>query len=238
MRSLLTLFFAIPCLWGASVSQAELKPEMVHVADSKKNLAYVRDGLYVGGDRAINHVSVRDIRYARNAGSQGGYERIVIDLQGTQDGEPAAVPRPPYYQVAVNPDERRLVVTLWGKPRLEFDPLKIKAAFKKSSAIQAVSLLPRVEDDSWTFVFELKDESPVEVFELSNPVRIIIDLKTLKKSSVFAQPSETKAKPKLRAKAKPKASAPNKPAVVLPPESTRPPIPLDPELEEKPEDHG
>ena len=97
---------------------AELRPDKVHVADAKKNLSYIRDGLFVGGDKAIDDVVVKDIRRAANP---GGFERVVIDLQGTKNGEPAAIPRPPYYQVAVTPDEKRIVFTIWGKPKLGFD---------------------------------------------------------------------------------------------------------------------
>jgi hypothetical protein len=38
-------------------------------------------------------------------------------------------------------------------------------------------LLPRLEDQTWTLAFELKSKSPVEVFELTKPVRIILDIK-------------------------------------------------------------
>lgn len=157
-------------------ARGEIRPEKVHVADSKKTKAYIRDGLIIGGDRAIDDVTVKDIRRAKNQ----GFERIVIDLEGTQNGEAAGIQRPPYYQFAVTPDERRLVVTLWGRPKLNFNSKKVVAAFKKSTVIQNVMLLPKLEDNSWTFVFELKSDSPVEVFELSNPVRVIVDIQPKK----------------------------------------------------------
>jgi hypothetical protein len=157
-------------------AQAAIRPDKVHVADSKKTQNYVKDGLIVGGDRAIDDVVVRDIRRAANA----GYERIVIDLQGNQGGETAAIPRPPYYQVAVTPDEKRLVFTVWGHPKLNFDAPKVLKSFKKSPVVASVELLPRVENDSWTFVIGLKSDKPVEVFELTQPVRIIVDVKNSK----------------------------------------------------------
>jgi hypothetical protein len=159
----------------SSAASAELRPDKVHVADAKKNLSYIRDGLFVGGDKAIDEVVVKDIRRAANP---GGFERVVIDLEGSKNGEPAAIPRPPYYQVSVTPDEKRLVFTLWGKPKLGFDSNRVVAAFRKSSVIENVVLLPKVEDNTWTFVFELKGDSPVEVFELADPVRVIIDIKS------------------------------------------------------------
>ncbi len=155
-------------------ARAALRPDKVHVADAKKTQAYVRDGLIVGGDAAIDDVTVRDIRRATNR----DFERIVIDLEGTLAGEPAAIQRPPYYHVAVTPDEKRLVLTLWGRPKLAFDSGLVVRTFKKSSVIGTVELLPRLDDESWTFVLGLKEGSPVEVFELSNPVRIIVDIKS------------------------------------------------------------
>ena len=159
---------------GRAFALAELRPEKVHTADTKKTETYIRDGLFIGGDKAIDEVWIKDIRRAANP----RYERVVIDLEGNMRGEPAAIQRPPYFQVAVSPDEKRLTFTIWGKPKFSFDPKKILAAFKKSVAVQNVSLLPRLEDESWTFVLEMKGGYPIEVFELSNPVRIIVDVRT------------------------------------------------------------
>jgi hypothetical protein len=154
------------------IAHGDLKPDKVHVSDTKKDNYYIHDGLFVGGDRAIDEVAITDIRRANSA----KFERVVIDLEGTQMGEPSAIPRPPFYQVAVSPDEKRLVVTVWGKPRLEFDAKKAVASFAKSANFSSVSLLPKVEEDSWTFVMNLKSDRPVEVFELTHPVRVIVDV--------------------------------------------------------------
>ena len=160
-------------LGSVGESHALLKPEKVRVADSKKTQSYLKDGLVTGGDRAIDDVMIREIRRAANP----GFERLVIDLEGTQHGEPAAVARAPYYQVAVNPDEKRLVFTLWGNPKLGFDPKKVLGAFKRSPVVDTIQLLPKLEDKTWTFVVNLKSGRPVEVFELTDPARIIVDIK-------------------------------------------------------------
>lgn len=162
------------CFGPQSVlAMADLKPEKIHTADSKKTKAYVRDGLITGGDRAMNEVIVKDIRRAANS----GFERVVIDVNGNRNGEEAAIARPPYYQVAVNPDESRIVITMWGHMKLAFNPKKIIAAFKRSHVVENVILFPVLEDDTWTFVFEIKTGHPVEVFELSNPARVIMDIR-------------------------------------------------------------
>lgn len=161
---------------AACVTQAAwsaLKPDQVYFAESRKNNDYLKAGLVVGGDRAVNQVNVNDIRRAFNK----KYERIVLDLQGTRDGEPVAIPRPPYYQVLISPEEKRLVISLWGDPRLGFDAAQVVKEFKKSQVVESVELLPRLEEDKWTFVINLKQAQPVEIFELKDPVRLILDIR-------------------------------------------------------------
>ena len=172
-HSLFVFAMGASLFWTTLSPRAEIRPDRVHAAVNKQLRAYIHDGLITGGDRMIDQVIVKDIRRSTNS----KYDRIVMDLIGTQKGEPAAIKRPPYYQIAVTPDERRIIFTLWGNPKLDFDPKKILASFKHSSVIQNIVLLPRLEDQLWTFVIELKSDSPVEVFELSNPVRVIVDIK-------------------------------------------------------------
>ena len=152
-----------------------LNSDHVHVVEPRKNKAYIKDGVFIGGDRAIDDVVVKDIRRAANL----GFDRMVIDLEGNKNGEPAAISRPPYYQISVSPEEKRLTFTVWGRPKLHFNAKKVLAAFKKSPIIQKIELLPRLEDNSWTFTVNLKSGTPVEVFELSDPIRIIVDIRTL-----------------------------------------------------------
>ena len=74
----------------SAVAHAELRPEKVYVAENRKTQTYIKDGLIVGGDQAIQDVIVKDIRRAKNP----LFERIVIDLEGNQGGEPAVIQRP------------------------------------------------------------------------------------------------------------------------------------------------
>jgi hypothetical protein len=114
MRLIYLVSLVLALNGSAAWALADLRPEKIHTADAKKNQFYIRDGLIVGGDKAIDEVVVKEIRRATNP----GYERIVIDLEGNRGGEPVAIQRPPYFQVSVTPDEKRLVFTLWGKPKL------------------------------------------------------------------------------------------------------------------------
>lgn len=164
------------CLVLSTTVLADLRPEKVYVAENRKTQTYIKDGLIVGGDQAIQDVVVKDIRRAKNP----LFERIVVDLEGNQAGEPSAIQRPPYYQVAVTPDEKRLVFTVYGKPKLGLDAKKVNSEFKHSEWVQGIQLYPKIERDSWTFALEMKSGQAVEVFELADPVRVIIDIRNSK----------------------------------------------------------
>jgi hypothetical protein len=181
MRKFLPLLIGVGLI-GAGTSALVLayvpglKPEKVRVAEKTKRGAYVRDGLIVGGDQAITDVIILDLRQSKKY----GFERLVLDLEGNLDGEPATIDRPPYFQTEVSPDMRRVVFTVWGNPRLAIDSAKIVRRFRKSKLVRKVHLMPVLEPDRWRFVLEMKKKAAVEVFELSNPIRIVMDLKPRK----------------------------------------------------------
>lgn len=169
----ISLGFLMLLLGAPSFSWCDLRPEKVFIADVKKTKNYIKDGLITGGDQTVNDFTIKDIRHAKNS----EYERLVIDIEAGPALETAPVARAPYYQIAVTPDEKRLVVTLYGKPKLNFEAKKVVESFKRSSVVQQINLLPLLDEESWTFSFEMKSGHPVEVFELSNPIRIILDIK-------------------------------------------------------------
>ncbi len=161
---------------SAQANVPSLNADRVHTSAGQKLNFYIREGLFAGGDRTIEDVVVLDIRFAKNQ----GYERLVLDLEGNHKGDLGALKKPPYYQVSVTPDMKRLTVTLFGKPRLSIDPKRIHTAFRKSQNVSSLELLPLLEKDRWSFIVNLAQEQPVEVFELSNPIRIIVDIKNKK----------------------------------------------------------
>jgi len=167
----------LPFVLLGSTAVAALEPNEVREALPKKTESYLKDGVISGGDRDVQAGLVKNIRRAVN----GGFERVVIDI----DAE-----RAPYYQAAVEPSQRRILITLFGNPRIGLNAKKITEDFKKSPLVSRVELLPKVEDDAWTFALHLRSAVPVEVFELTSPTRIIFDLKN----------GASAAKPVVRAK--------------------------------------
>ncbi len=161
-----------------STASGALEPNQVREALPKKTESYLKEGIISGGDRETQFGIIRDVRRATN----GGFERIVIDVDAD---------RAPYYQAAIEPNQRRIVVTIFGSPKLALNAKNIVEQFKKSPLVTRIDFFPLVEEDSWTFALYLKAAVPVEIFELTSPTRIIFDLK-----GTPALLSETSAKMK------------------------------------------
>lgn len=158
---------------GPAFAAKGLNPGKVYTAAGKKTEHYVKEGLITGGDRAVDDVVVLDLRVAAHK----GYDRIVLDLEGNREGDPAPIKRPPYYQVSMTPEMHRMVFTVSGRPKLAFDSKKVHGGLKKSRLVRSVELFPVLEKDRWTFALDLKKGKGIEVFELADPVRVIIDIK-------------------------------------------------------------
>jgi hypothetical protein len=131
----------------------------------KKNL-YIAEGSITGGDRSQSDFTVSSVRIAANP---AGYDRLVIDLAHTKNA--------PFFMIQNDPGTRRIVVTLYGKPKLDFSSQSAIQAAKKTKTIKKLDFIPLVESDRWMFSIESQTGVKSEVFELNDPSRIIIDLK-------------------------------------------------------------
>jgi hypothetical protein len=157
----------------ASLGHA-IQTEKIYTVSTHKTGSFIHDGLLVGGDQnRAPSVVVKDVRRSTHP----GFERIVLDLDEGRPTATRSLDRLPYFQVAAQLNEKRVVITLWGDPKLGFDSQKVKAAFAKSAVVQEIDLMPRVEEENWTFALNLKKAQGIEVFELAHPARLIIDLK-------------------------------------------------------------
>lgn len=132
----------------------------------KKN-AYLAEGSFSGGDGANTDFHVSQVRVAANP---AGYDRLVIELK------PEAG-RPPFYMVENDPSNKRVQVTLYGKAKLDFSSQTAIQQAKKTKHISRLEFLPLLGSDRFTFVIKTQVAVKTEVFELSTPSRIIIDLK-------------------------------------------------------------
>lgn len=182
--------------WAVLVpsTYAALDSSQVHPTEMKKTNTYVQKGIFMGGSATVKEAMVEDIRRARNP----GYERVVIDLK-EMDQDAATSP---YYQVAIEPETRRVVVSLFGRIRSNFSVPKTKALFLKSPVVNRIELYPQADPEVWMASFQLKDAPAVEVFELASPRRLILDFK------MSAPERLTEASPAKKAR-RPKPAAPN-----------------------------
>ena len=169
-----TLFNVFFMILGFGVTlEAKIAPNMIQNALLSKTNAYRDNGLFVGGDSGTEGVVVREIRHGRPK----EYEALVIELWQNLSGELTPLNLPPYFHVALIPEEQKIQIAIWGHPTLQYNAKETLRQLKKSTLIEDIDLLPKVENELWTFSLRLKKAVWAEVFELSNPARITLHLK-------------------------------------------------------------
>ena len=172
IQSFLILF--LPVLFLAQSSHAQFDDLKFKQALKLKKDFYVSDVSITGGDRTSSDFSISNVRIANNP---AGFDRVVIDLAGNQNGKKSKLDRPPFYLIQVDSEHKRLLVTLYGKPKLDFSTQSAIQSAKKAKHISEIEFAPLTEQDRWTWAIHTKAVSKAEVFELTEPARIIIDLK-------------------------------------------------------------
>jgi len=154
--------------------QADLTPDLIHHASHQKRNLYFNNALFVGGDGSLRGIILQDI----TCSSQKDHERITITLEINRNGEPLPLAKPPYYQIAIETKSSpTLTVAIWGYPHLHFDAKKVQSSFQTIPIVQNLSLFPKLEEDHWTFSMTLAKKSALEVYELSHPARIVLDIR-------------------------------------------------------------
>jgi hypothetical protein len=181
-------------------AHAALDSSQVHPAETKKTNTYLRTGVIIGGTAEVKDVIIEDIRRAKNA----GYERVVIDLQNPVD---PTLAKGPYYQIALEPAMKRVVVSIFGRAKPAFNAQKVKTTFARSSVVSRLDLLPQVDPEIWVMSMQLQEAPSVEAFELSSPQRLILDFKTSPKQEATTAPKAAASKP-ARAVTAPKSAKP------------------------------
>lgn len=151
----------------AEIATASVRPTGTrHEVAGTKTGRYISEGFFIGGSRKVTSAKLQDIRLGKD---QKGFERVVLDLN-TSDGNP-------YFQVQANPNENRMIVSIWADVTYDFDATKVRKAFAKSTKIKRVNVVPRVEDGLTVLEFQLAPQKvKYEVFHLANPTRIIMDI--------------------------------------------------------------
>lgn len=171
MKKLIALFLASSFSCALSLASKEPGPRF-DVKGTKTN-AYKTDGFFAGGQRSVTAVKLKDIRHSAKKGS---FERVVLDLEPMVED----TVKMPFFQVQLSPEEGRVVLSIWADVQYDFNETKIQKLFAASPHFKQVHMVPRVEDGLATIEFltsASKNQKPkVEVFQLTQPPRIIIDV--------------------------------------------------------------
>lgn len=165
-----------PCVGRAQATEFDASGGSVFPVSQTKAKAYLQEGVFVGGDQRVSEYAVTQIRRAPNA----GFERIVFDFDTFDSGQVSALSRAPYYQVSVEPEHNRVTVALFGNVRVKVDGQATKKSFQNSPSVKSVDLFSRVLDDAWVMSFQMQKAYPIEVIELQNPIRVVLDVKQRK----------------------------------------------------------
>lgn len=170
---------ALLAIWLVAISQVSLaafmKPSSRHDAGGNKTGKYFEDGFFAGGEHTVTAARLKDIRRAK---SDQGFERIVLDLQAQSDDKDSI----PYFQIQAAPEEGRYILSLWANVMYDFDVARINKSFSKSAHFKRVNIMPRLEEGLAIIEFTLnpelrgKNAPKFEVFRLSRPSRIIMDV--------------------------------------------------------------
>lgn len=139
----------------------------------KKNV-YLSEGTFSGGDRMSSDFRITNVRVAANP---AGYDRLVVDLLGNEGAMKTSLSRPPFYMVENDPGNKRVLVTVFGRAKLDFSSQASIQSAKKTKHVSKLEFLPIVDADRWIFTIHTQTPVKAEVFELTEPARIIIDLK-------------------------------------------------------------
>jgi hypothetical protein len=172
--SKISLLCALPLLCLAVPAFAQFDEGGFRQALKVKKEVYLTEGSFSGGDRASSDYRITQVRIAANP---AGYDRIVIDLSGNTMGEKSTLSRPPFYMVELDPSNHKVNVTLYGKPKLDFSTQTAIQSARKTKTISKLDFVPLVNSDRWTWSIQSQAAVKAEVFELTDPARIIIDLK-------------------------------------------------------------
>jgi hypothetical protein len=160
-------FFVLTALFLPTLSAfAQFDEASFRQALKVKKGIYLKEGSFTGGDRLSSDVTISNVRVAANP---EGYDRLVIDFSKLE--------RPPFFLVQNDPQAHRVVATIYGKVKADFSTQSAIQAAKKTKSIKKLEFLPVVEPDRWQFSAEVQGSVKTEVFELTGPARIIIDLK-------------------------------------------------------------
>jgi len=139
----------------------DLLTERIRKVNTVKKNVYFDGGIFHNGNKKID-ATLKSLRHSFK--EQEGYERLVVDF-GTTEA--------PRVYANLNNLEKKLFI--------DFFSTKVQTgvgSFGTSKYVKSVNFFP-ISEQSLSTEIEFKDNVSIEIFELKNPGRIVIDLKKI-----------------------------------------------------------
>jgi len=137
----------------------------------KKN-AYLSDGVFTGGKTAGQGASILAVK--RGFSAKAELERMIVTI-GDKEARPLRG-EPTYFQASMDAAQRRMVLDISQLKLSKVSEAQIQRLFKSSPYVSGIDLTLDPEDRAATMVVHLKRPMRLEVFKMSKPARIVLDL--------------------------------------------------------------
>lgn len=148
----------------AALPSAPLQPKPAKIL--------AQQGSLIGGV-AGSGFTIKDVKLVK----MGGKERLIFDVTDMQ-GRPVKG-LPGYYNVELKKNPRRLVVDFAQTAGSFLDEKTVRQRMKSSTRVKSSRLLVDPYDQSVSLVFDLKEESKIQVFQVpgrKETGRVVVDL--------------------------------------------------------------
>lgn len=156
-HKLLVLFFA--SAFSLSAMGQDLLEERIRKIDGRKKSVYYAQGIIHGGGQA-SFVNLKSVRHSYAA--DRGHERVVFDFEGTE------VPRI-YGHIST---ENRMLYMDFFNTHLTRPPSSLRGA----RYISSLNFFP-IDQDKLSLELGFKEDVSVEVFYLTGPPRLVVDIR-------------------------------------------------------------
>jgi len=172
---MLLLGFALPSWSSNSAGRVgtSLGRLFLYPAEKTKKNRYFNSAVIKGGEFTQGLVRLGAIRRGLNS---KGFERVVLDF----DSGSTKARRASYFQVSIKP--KIIVISLKGVDSMTLEADQLKEEFRKSRFVDSIEIFPAFKALEVDIQLRLRRALPVEVFELADPGRLVLDLKVVKGS--------------------------------------------------------
>ena len=149
------------------------------IAESEKTNLYLTVPATIQGGEITDGRDLKRIRWGRHS----DFERIVFDIYEVKYDQQQEYPaeKPCFFDIKYEYYPPRFVITLHGIRQRSAE----YKTFLKSQLIQDTYLIPYLDDAGIKFAVELNQPVEYEIFSLSKPGRIVIDIRKIEEPAAL-----------------------------------------------------